>query len=84
MVQILLTKEEIEKLNAGAHRPLSCIGCDIIALAQVKKVMERLEDLLENSFVMAYAGEDAPYEPTIDPQTMSELITELRQVLLKV
>ena len=40
MSQIVLTKEEIEKLNAGAHRPLSCIGCDIIAKAQVKKVGE--------------------------------------------
>ena len=41
---IVLTKEEIEKLNAGAHRQLSCIGCDIIAKEAVKKVVELLED----------------------------------------
>ena len=40
MSQIVLTKEEREKLNAGAHRQLSCIGCDIIAKEAVKKVGE--------------------------------------------
>ena len=35
---VLLTDEEIQELNTKAHRILSCIGCDIIAKAQLKKV----------------------------------------------
>ena len=53
------------------------------AETQLKKVVDRLEDALENSFVMAYVGEDEPHQSTIDPITIRELIEEFRQALLK-
>ena len=53
------------------------------AKAQLKKVVELLEDAIENSFVMAYVGEDEPYESTIDPITIREIISDMRQALLK-
>ena len=55
-----------------------------IAKAQLKKVVERLADALENHFVMALAdNEGLVYEPTIDPTRLRELIQEMRQTLLK-
>lgn len=45
----------------------------------LKAVGEWLERILEDSFVMAYAGEDEPYESTIDPITIREIIDQLKQ-----
>jgi len=50
---------------------------------QLKKDLDGLEDALENSFVMAYVGEDEPYESTIDPITIREIIDDMKQDLLR-
>ena len=90
---ILLTDEEIarekdcEMYGDIKLGDLDCEGCSgncrFIAKAQLKEVVELLEDALENSFVMAYLGEGEPYESTIDPITIREIISDMRQALLK-
>ena len=82
---ILLTDEEIIAYTRrdGDYCELAVDTGIWSAKAQLKEVVELLEDALENSFVMAYVGEDAPYESTIDPITIREIISDMRQALLK-
>ena len=81
---IRLTYEEIKKVWGSGYQYGDASDLHrSIAKAQLKKVVELLEDALENSFVMAYVGENEPYESTIDPITIREIIDDMRQSLLE-
>jgi hypothetical protein len=81
---MILTDEEIfEAMHYRAGTTTFDRQGKNIAKAQLKKDLDRLEDALENSFVMAYVGEDEPYESTIDPITIREIIDDMRQALLE-
>lgn len=81
---MILTDGEIQTAkDLGAKAEGKYTISRSIAKAQLKKDLDRLEDALENSFVMAYVEEDAPLEATIDPITLLEIIDEMKQALLE-
>ena len=68
----------------GNAADLDRIGREIAfeagADAMLSAIVVKLEDAPENSFVMAYVGEDEPYESTIDPITIRGLIDEFKYI----
>ena len=82
------SNEELERVVLEAHDKLKPYGkafyqagIDYCYKDMLKQFVKLLEDNLEDSFVMAYVGEDEPYESTIDPITIRELIQSLKAQL---